>query len=118
MLVVEDHDGLRLALEHGLRAEGFAVDTCASAEQAYELVVEIRPRVVVLDWTLPGGDDGTEACRKLIDRHPAGRVVMFTGRDDPQARCAALGAGAAGYISKGVGIEHLAAELRDHATAA
>jgi DNA-binding response OmpR family regulator len=112
VLVVEDDDGLRMALEAGLASEGFAVECAPDAGTAERRVVELRPDVVLLDWSLPDGDGGAHTCERLRTAHPAGSVVMLTGRSDPEAERAARAAGASAFLTKGIALDALAGELR------
>jgi two-component system response regulator MprA len=112
VLVVEDDPGLRLALEHGLAAEGFAVVAVGDAGTACDRVGGPRPDVVLLDWGLPDGDGGPTACRRVRDAHPQARVVMLTGRSDPGDEREALAAGAHAFLTKGIGLDDLAERLR------
>ena len=116
VLVVEDNSGLRLALQHGLSAEGLDVVSVPDANAAYACVADVRPQVTLLDWRLPGGDAGPAACRRLRELHPDGEVVMFTGLDDPRDQQAAFQAGAAAFLHKGVELEDVVSVL--HAAAA
>jgi DNA-binding response OmpR family regulator len=109
VLVVEDDAGLRLALEHGLAAEGFTVEAVGDAGSA---CAAPGCDVVLLDWGLPDGDHGTTACRRLRDAHPGARVVMLTGRSDPGDEEAALAAGAEAFLVKGIALDVLAQRLR------
>lgn len=109
VLVVEDDAGLRLALEHGLTAEGFEVAVAPDARTACEHAAAARPDLVLLDWTLPDGD-GQAACHRLREVHPDGRVVMLTGRTDGADDARA--AGAVAYCVKGMALSALADELR------
>jgi DNA-binding response OmpR family regulator len=54
ILVVEDERALAAALQRGLRAEGFAVDTSADGLEGLELARRGQYDVVVLDVMLPG----------------------------------------------------------------
>jgi response regulator RpfG family c-di-GMP phosphodiesterase len=112
VLVVDDDPTLRMALDAGLRSEGFAVDTAPDAAGAYRRAAEGRPDVVLLDWWLGTGDRGAVACARLREMHPAARVVMYTGVDDPRDRQAAFDAGAVAFIQKGIPLEELAHRLR------
>ncbi|HEY3020626.1 MAG TPA: response regulator [Solirubrobacteraceae bacterium] len=112
VLIVEDDPGLRLALEHGLDAEGFDVAVASDADGGCARAAELRPDLVLLDWVLPDGDDGTTVCRRLLRAHPEGQVVMLTGRTEREAERAALAAGARAFLTKGIALDALAAELR------
>jgi DNA-binding response OmpR family regulator len=112
VLVVEDDDDLRVALTHGLEAEGFTVEAVASAAAAYEAVERLCPDLVLLDWWLGDGEMGAVACRRLVESPAAGPVVMHTGMDDARDRAAAYRAGAAAFLTKGLPLEELAARLR------
>lgn len=112
VLVVEDDASFRLALGHGLAAEGFAVQAVPSAPEAYRAVEEERFDVILLDWILPGGDGGAVACRALRDRHPEGDVVILTGLSDLRDQRAARDAGASAFLQKGMPLEALCERLR------
>jgi DNA-binding response OmpR family regulator len=112
VLVVEDDDDLRVALMHGLEAEGFTVEAVASASDAYAVAERLRPDLVLLDWWLGEGEMGAVACRRLVEMTAAGPVVMHTGMDDARDRAAAYRAGAAAFLTKGLPLEELAARLR------
>jgi DNA-binding response OmpR family regulator len=112
VLVVEDDPGLRLALQHGLAAEGFTVDAVGDAGTACDRARAAPPDVVLLDWGLPEGDRGTVACRRVCDAHPQARVVMLTGRSDAGDERAALDAGAHAFLTKGIPLDDLAERLR------
>ena len=112
VLIVEDDPGLRLALEHGLDAEGFDVAVASDADAGCARAAEVRPDLVLLDWGLPDGDGGTTACRRLRRAYPPGQIVMLTGRSEREAEQAALAAGARAFLTKGMTLDALAAELR------
>jgi two-component system, OmpR family, phosphate regulon response regulator PhoB len=111
VLVVEDDDDLRMALRHGLEAEGFLVEAVDSAAAAYERVARRRPDVVLLDWWLGDGEMGAVACRRLVERADA-PVAMHTGMSDARDRAAAFRAGASAFLVKGMPLEELADRLR------
>jgi DNA-binding response OmpR family regulator len=112
VLVVDDDEGMRLALEAGLTAHGFVVDAAADGPTACRLAGELRPDLVLLDWLMPGGEGGADTCRRLREAHPAAPVVMLTGLADDADRAAALDAGASAYLIKGIQLETLVERLR------
>lgn len=112
VLVIEDDAGLCFALEQGLLHEGFDVTVATDGQEGLELAQEIEPDLVLLDWMLPGGVGGPRTCRDLHELCPKARVVMLTGLDDVRDQRAALDAGAAAFLRKGVALEEIAATLR------
>ena len=112
VLVIEDDAGLCFALEQGLLHEGFDVTVATDAQEGLELAAETTPDLVLLDWMLPGGPGGPKTCERLRELAPDARVVMLTGLDDVRDQRAALEAGAAAFLRKGVGLEEIADTLR------
>jgi two-component system response regulator MprA len=113
VLVVDDDEGLRFALREGLSAYGFDVHAVADAPAACRTAGELRPDLVLLDWMIPGGDGGAEACRCVREAHPDAPVVMLSGITDDTDRRAALDAGASAFLVKGMDLETLVEHLRD-----
>jgi DNA-binding NarL/FixJ family response regulator len=56
--------------------------------------------VILLDVRLQRSS-GLEACRAIIERHPAVKVVFLTVYDDEQYLFQALRVGAAGGVNRG-----------------
>lgn len=81
LLLIEDEDMVRLALETTLADAGYAVTAVASGSAAVEAVSRGgRPDLIITDWRLGEGETGREALRKL--RPVLGRrvpVVVLTG---------------------------------------
>jgi len=99
---------LRLVLEQqpGVSILGEAVD----ATGLLDWVRAVCPDVVLLDWELPGlkADSLLPTLRQLC---PHLKVIALSGR--PEARQAALAAGADAFVSKGDPPEQLLAAVRD-----
>jgi DNA-binding NarL/FixJ family response regulator len=66
----------------------------------FEATLRLRPDVVLLDFSLPGGMKPLEVCRHLKTMAPEVNVVAFTVEDDPVLRDLAYEAGAAGFVGK------------------
>lgn len=101
VLIVEDHAPVRELLQHMLSREFpvCRVVSSATAEQALELCVELTPRAVVMDISLPGMD-GIEATRRLRVLLPGCAVVVHSSHDEPIYREAAVLAGASAFVAK------------------
>ncbi len=100
LLVVEDSrfasDALRLLAQRS----GARMRRADSLAAAHRHLLLYRPDVVIVDHGLPDGD-GTALIR-VLSRQVA-RIVVFGTSGDPDARRAALAAGAAGFLEKPMG---------------
>lgn len=56
LLLIEDDDAIRTALELSLSRQGHRVVTAATGEDGLKLLREQRPDLIVLDVMLPGID--------------------------------------------------------------
>ena len=75
------------------------VCTCASGEEALQLVPAARPDVILMDIRLPGMS-GIECTAKLKGLLPKTLVIILTALDDDNLIFCALQAGADGYLLK------------------
>lgn len=98
-LVVEDDAAARGLLVRTLEVDGFDVSSTDSAGAALGLLRAQRPRIVLLDTVLPGGDDGL-ALLGEVRRITEVPVMFVSGRDDPGTRVLALRRGADDYVLK------------------
>ena len=101
ILIVEDHELMRMALRDSLQQAfpGYRIDTAANGEESIAFLRRHRPEVVLMDVRLPGMN-GIEAARGIKKRAPATAVIMCTGSDDQGERAAAELAGATAWIPK------------------
>ena len=101
VLIVDDHELIRLGLEAVLAAQpdfelcGNAADGAAAVEMARST----SPDVIVMDVTMPGMD-GVAATREIARSCPGARVVMLSWRADDSSVSCALDAGASAYLVK------------------
>jgi two-component system, OmpR family, response regulator MprA len=111
LLVADDDQALRAALERALRFEGYAVALAADGDEVISQVRAHPPDLVVLDLAMPG-TSGVEACRRLRAEGNHVPVLMLTARDGVSARVAGLDAGADDYLVKPFALQELLARLR------
>jgi two-component system KDP operon response regulator KdpE len=110
ILIVEDELPLCRLLRRVLRAHGYRTLEASTGGQALTEVRDYHPDLVVLDLGLPDVDGIT-----LIERIRAiGQVpiVVLSGRDDEEAKVAALDGGADDYVTKPFGVDELLARIR------
>jgi two-component system NarL family response regulator len=99
VMLVDDERLIRSALAQALSAGGLdLVGEAADALAAIEMVLALRPDVVLMDLRLPGMS-GVEAIERLGLLAPASRVLVLT-RGEQNRVVEAIVAGASGYILK------------------
>ncbi len=102
ILIADDHTLFRQGLKQILEMEkGFlVVGEVGSGDAAFDQTVALRPDVVVLDVSMPGG--GLEACQRIKQASPATGVVILTMHEDQEYLMKALKSGANSYLVKDV----------------
>ncbi len=110
VLVVDDHAVVREGIRHVLSdgAEFAVVGEAQSGAEAVAGAARLRPQVVVLDISMPGGS-GLHAVGELLERVPGVRVLMLSVHEDLEYVLESLRAGAHGYLRK----DSTPAELRE-----
>ena len=112
VFVVDDHEMVRLGLAEVCRAGGLEVaGEAATAAEALERIVALKPDVVLLDVVLPDGD-GIEICRQLVPQDPSIKYLMLTSYSSEKSAVAAIEAGAWGFLLKDVSGPELVASIR------
>jgi DNA-binding NarL/FixJ family response regulator len=112
VLVVDDHPRFREALVRalswtgGIEVAGIAeggIAACGSAE-------ELAPDVVVMDVSMPDLS-GIDAMQRIHRLRPELPIVFLTARGDSGVHREALGAGGAGYVTKGAPLAEIVAAI-------
>lgn len=88
------------------------VCTCASSEEALQIIPPAHPGVVLMDIFMPGMN-GIECTARLKQILPQTPVVILTSSDDDEIVFQALQAGADGYLLKRTKPADLRAALLD-----
>lgn len=113
LMLIYDHEmmaqSLRMILEQEDDIEVVAVAHSVAA--AVAAVADAQPDVILMDYCLPDGD-GVTATARIKQDHPAIKVVLLTGSDDPQALQRAVDVGCLGYLDKTAPLDELAAAVR------
>ena len=99
VVVVENDDGMRRALERMLEVSGFATETFESAEALLAAGAASRARCLVLDIQL-SGMSGFDLHRRLQDAGAPPPVIFITGHDNAAVRAQAEALGAIAYLPK------------------
>jgi len=112
VMLVDDHALVRAAVRQAITAPDVElVAEAATAEEALQLAVQIRPDVLLVDIDLPGMD-GVALVRELAPRLPETRIVMLTVSSSDQHLLDAMRHGARGYLTKDVSPDALLRSVR------
>jgi two-component system KDP operon response regulator KdpE len=111
VLVVDDEDEMRRALQTGLVHSEFQVRTAADGEEALAIAAGWTPDVMLLDLGLPG-ISGFEVLTRLRSRGDRTAVIVVSVMPDEQDKVRALELGADDYMVKPFGIPELLARIR------
>jgi diguanylate cyclase (GGDEF)-like protein len=101
ILVVDDDLGSRLVAEATVQALGHECMTASDGDEAWRLVEELSPDVVVSDRAMPGLD-GLELCRRIRSGRGDGYtyIVLVTSLSNPDDVRDGMRAGADDYVTK------------------
>lgn len=99
VLVVEDDDSMRQAVERLLNAAGYATEVYSSAEELLAAGPMKGDVCVISDLKLPGLS-GLELLTELRTRGCQQPVILMTAHDSPSGRKEAERCGVAVYLTK------------------
>ena len=111
LLVIEDNPRLCQAVADSLRAQGFAVDTAASAGDGVRVWRAAEYDAAVLDLMLPDGS-GLSALKEMRERGSTTPVLILTALGAIEDRVRGLDCGADDYLVKPFAMQELIARLR------
>lgn len=113
LLLVDDHavvrSGLRMMLDNERDVE--IVGEAASAAEAIEAAMRLKPNVILMDIGLPDLS-GIDATREIKKRAPDIFIVALTIHEDEEYFFKMLEAGASGYVPKRAAPEELLTAIR------
>ena len=111
VLIADDQSPVRSALRLLLIQEPGAttIDEACDLDEICSLGQELQPDLVLLDWELPNRG-GCAALAQMRAIWPCATVIALSGL--PEARQAALAAGADAFVSKGDPPEQLMKTVR------
>lgn len=114
VLIAEDNKVWRKLLAEHLQRFGFDYIEAEDGKAAWDILCRAdAPRLVLLDWQMPGLD-GIEVCRRIKQDENRGftYVILLTSRDAKEDMVSGLDAGADDYLTKPVDAAVLRSRLR------
>ena len=101
VMVVDDVDDIRSVLHLWLERPGYDVLEAEGGRHAVELAQSVRPTLILMDISMPGGD-GLNATR-LLREHAHLRdvpIIVISANETKYYRAAAYAAGCTAYLVK------------------
>lgn len=100
VLIVDDHPIIVAGCAAMLAGEGdIDVVDARDAETGLAAFEAHKPDVTVVDIAMPGVS-GLELTRRILEKDPEARIVVFSMNDDPIFAARAIESGARGYVTK------------------
>ncbi len=106
ILVVDDEELAVETLREFLSGKGYEVHTALDGATAIQKVIEVKPKVVLLDIIMPGmgGIDTLKEIKKIA---PQVGVIMATAVTDEELARRALQLGAYDYVTKPFNLDYI-----------
>jgi two-component system nitrate/nitrite response regulator NarL len=101
VVLADDHEMVRRGIRSTVNGHP-PWTVCGEAEngqQAIDLVLELRPDLVVLDLSMPVMN-GLQAAAKIRQLAPSTKILVLSMHDSPQAKQEALAVGADAFLTK------------------
>jgi DNA-binding NarL/FixJ family response regulator len=113
IVVVDDHILFREGLAAIIRSEPEieVVGQAGTVRDAAELVISLKPDVVLMDFGLPDGT-GADATRAIMQEHPECKIVFLTMSEQDENLFSAIRSGAKGYLLKNMHPTKLIATIK------
>ena len=114
VMLVDDHAVVRAGYKRfiELNPEIRVTAEATTGEEAYELIKQIQVDVVILDLSMPG-QGGFETLRKIMNRFPKQKVLVFTMHENASTANQVLKIGASGYLTKSMNPELIVQAIHD-----
>jgi DNA-binding NarL/FixJ family response regulator len=105
IVIVEDQTAIREMLAEILKIDPAykIVGECGDGQQACNLILDLKPDVLVLDARLPGLS-GVDILRRISKQLKGTRIIVFSGYESPALVREMLESGAHGFVEKTAGL--------------
>ena len=113
ILLVDDHTLFREGLLGLLDSQPDikVVGQAGSVKQAISMCRDLKPDLILMDFSLPDGT-GLDATQSILAEQPEANIVFLTVHEEDDRLFAALRSGAKGYLLKNVAVTKLLTFLR------
>lgn len=111
ILVVEDDEHIRMALEDDLVLEGYEVDCAADGDEGLSRARHYEYELIILDLMLPKRN-GLDVCRELRLEKNSTPILMLTAKSQEIDKVLGLELGADDYVTKPFSPRELLARIK------
>ncbi|GAA0722233.1 response regulator transcription factor [Clostridium malenominatum] len=113
ILIVDDEENIRELLKFNLENLGYNVICSDNGKDAFEIVKNERPNLVLLDVMLPGMD-GYDVCKgiRMNNAISTTPIIMITAKGEELDKVLGLELGADDYITKPFSVRELVARVK------
>jgi PAS domain S-box-containing protein len=112
VLIVDDDEIQRQVTTQLLKKLGYKVGSVESGEKAIEFLRENPQGLVILDMVMPGGIDGAETYRRILEISPHQTAIILSGFSESDRVLEAQKLGAGAFVRKPVTKSVIAAAVR------
>ncbi|MGB5157988.1 CHASE2 domain-containing protein [Desulfobacterium sp. N47] len=112
VLIVDDMPEQLHIASNMLAKLGYNVNTVKSGEEAVEYMKTNKADLIVLDMIMPGGMDGMETYKRIIEIHPGQKAIITSGFSESDRVRALQELGAGSYIQKPYTLEKIGVAVR------
>jgi DNA-binding response OmpR family regulator len=112
ILLVDDEQAIRSALDRALTAEGLTVDVAETGPEGLGRALAEAYDLVILDLLMPGAD-GRSVLRQLLRDRPAQPVMILSCLADVSCKVDCLELGARDYLTKPFSLDELLARVHN-----
>ena len=113
ILIVEDEPSIAELIAINLTHAGFEVERAFQADQALNMMREVLPSLLILDWMLPG-KSGIQFAKelRLNERTKAMPILLLTAKSEEADKVLGLDSGADDYVTKPFSPKELVARVK------
>lgn len=101
ILIVDDEIDIRNVMQGILEDEGYTIRQAANSDQAYSVIADYSPDLLILDiWLQNSKDDGLQILANVKEDYPDMPVLMISGHGTIETAVSAIKEGAYDFIEK------------------
>lgn len=109
--VIDDDESLRDTIAVLLENEGFRTVLAPDGRAGYELILQVRPDLAIVDLRLPEMS-GVDVCKQLRASHATTPIIVLSAIGEEVDKVLLLEIGADDYVVKPFGTRELLARIR------